>query len=178
MVVPNVANLRQRLLREFHDTMAGGHFGEQKTGEQLSRHYWWPQWGKDVREYCRTCQECQANKPRTFKMNPTPGRMEYPPWPWHTISMDFITSLPTTARRKDAIMVVVDYFTKMGHFIPSSTKATAKQTARLFFDEVCRLHGLPLKIVSDRDSKFTSEFWQSLKQHWGTEVAMSTTFHP
>ena len=68
--------------------------------------------------------------------------------------MDFLTGLPLTRRRKDAIMVVVDYFTKMGHFIPTTTTATALQTPRLFFDRICCNHGLPLKIISDRDSKF------------------------
>jgi hypothetical protein len=92
--------------------------------------------------------------------------------------MDLITCLPETAHRKDAILVVVDYFTKMGHFLPTTTKATAKQVADLFFRETCRLHGLPLKIVSDRDTRFTSEFWQTLMGHWGTELAMSTAFHP
>ena len=64
--------------------------------------------------------------------------------------MDFITCLPETGRRKDAILVVVDYFTKMGHFIPTTTKATAAHVADLFFKEVCRLPGLPLNVISDR----------------------------
>ena len=151
---------------------------QQKTGQQISRHYWWPRWGKDVRDYCQQCPECQANKPRTIRLNPPPDKIPFPPYPWYTISMDFITSLPMTRRRKDAIMVVVDYYTKMGHFIPTTTTATASQTARLFFDRICCLHGLPLKIISDRDSKFASDFWQTLMDCWGTEAAMSTAFHP
>jgi hypothetical protein len=142
--------------------MAGGHFGAEKTGEQLRRHYWWPRCGVDIRAYCVQCQACQANKPRTVRLVPTPGKIQYPPFPWHTISMDFITGLPLTARRNDAILVVIDYFTKMAHFIPTTTTATAVKTAEKFFDRICCLHGLPLKIISDRDSKFASDFWQAL----------------
>jgi hypothetical protein len=158
VVVPDAADLRQRILHEFHDTINGGHFGPEKTGHHLSRHYWWPKWANAVRAYCAQCQPCQANKPRTIRLTPTPGSIPYPPFPWHTISMDFITGLPTTARRKDAILVVVDYFTKMAHFLPTTTTATAEQTADIFFDRICCLHGLPLKIISDRDSKFASSF--------------------
>ena len=111
--------------RRWADTMAEGHFAKQKTGEQLSRHYWWPGWGKDVREYCRQCQDCQANKPKTYKLTPAASSISFPPFPWHTVSMDFITCLSQTRRRKDVILVVVDYFTKMGHFIPTTTTSTA-----------------------------------------------------
>jgi hypothetical protein len=152
IVVPDVAHRRPRILRELHDTMADGHFGPDKTGHLVSRTYWWPKWGEAVRTYCAQCQQCQANKPRTIKLNPSPRRILFPPFPWHTISMDFIPGLPTTARGKDAIMVVVYYFTKMAHFIATTTTPTAEQTAKLFFDRICCLHGLPLKIISDRDS--------------------------
>ena len=76
---------------------------------------------------------CQANKPRTVNMAGPSSRISFPPFPWHTVSMDFITALPQTKRRKDAILVVVDYFTKLGHFIPTTTTVTAPETAKLFF---------------------------------------------
>ena len=70
--------------------------------------------------------------------------------------MDFITQLPKTKASLDAILVVVDMFSKMVHFIPTKTTATAPDTAQLFFDNIFKLHGLPKAIVSDRDAKFTS----------------------
>jgi hypothetical protein len=91
--------------------------------------------------------------------------------------MDFITQLPRTKSGFDAIVVFVDTFSKMVHFAPTKTTATAPDTARLFFDHVVRLHGLPKSVVSDRDAKFTSRFWQSLFQTMGTRLAMSTAFH-
>jgi len=92
--------------------------------------------------------------------------------------MDFIVQLPKTKAGFDAIVVFVDTFSKMTHFAPTKTTASAPDTARLFFDHIFQLHGLPKSIVSDRDAKFTSKFWKSLFQTLGTKLAMSTTFHP
>ena len=76
--------------------------------------------------------------------------------------MDFIVSLPTTTDGYDCIFVVVDRLSKMAHLIPTHSIASAADTARLFFINVFRLHGLPSEIVTDRDSKFTSAFWRQL----------------
>jgi hypothetical protein len=104
--------------------------------------------------------------------------MPIPARPWECVSMDFIVQLPKTRGGNDAIIVFVDMFSKMVHFVPTKTSATAPDTARLFFDHVFRLHGLPKAIVSDRDAKFTSKFWQTLFRTLGTKLAMSTAFHP
>src|SRR5215218_9042149 len=92
--------------------------------------------------------------------------------------MDFIVQLPKTKAGFDAIVVFVDTFSKMTQFAPTKTTASAPDTARLFFDHIFQLHGLPKSIVSDRDAKFTSKFWKSLFQTLGTKLAMSTAFHP
>jgi hypothetical protein len=92
--------------------------------------------------------------------------------------MDFITHLPTTLRGFSAILVVVDRFSKMAHFIPTTTDVSAVETAHLFRDNVFRLHGLPGEIISDRDSRFASEFWQTLYDLLGTDIRLSTSFHP
>jgi transposase InsO family protein len=91
--------------------------------------------------------------------------------------MDFMVSLPPS-RGFDAIMVVVDRFSKMAHFIPTKDEATAQETGRLFFTHVFKLHGLPKDIVSDRDPKFTSKFWRALWKRMGSELKMSTSFRP
>jgi hypothetical protein len=95
--------------------------------------------------------------------------------------MDLITSLPTTKRGNDTIVVFVDKLSKMVHChaTPSKNGETkAPGMARMFFNNIVRLHGVPKKIVSDRDSRFTSHFWRELWRLLGTKLAMSTSFHP
>ena len=92
--------------------------------------------------------------------------------------MDFITALPTTSQGNDAIMVVVDRLSKMAHFIPISSKATAEDVAKLFMREVVRLHGVPLTIVSDRDRRFVSQFWERFTQRMQIKRNLSSAFHP
>ena len=92
--------------------------------------------------------------------------------------MDFVTHLPRTRQKHDALMVVVDYLTKMLILRPTHSSATAVDTARIFVDSVVRMHGLPRAIVSDRDTKFTSTFWREVSRTMGTTLAMSSGFHP
>jgi hypothetical protein len=92
--------------------------------------------------------------------------------------MDFITQLPCTKSGHTCILNVVDRLSKRVHFIPTVNEVNAPQTAKLFFDHVVRLHGMPREIVSDRDPRFTSNFWRSLLELTGTKLAMSTSMHP
>lgn len=96
---------------------------------------------------------------------------------WECISVDFITGLPSAQGGYDSIMVVVDLLTKVSHLIPVKSSYTASDIARLFVKEIFRAHGLPKRIVSDRDAKFTSRFWTSLFQAIGTQLCFSTTYH-
>jgi hypothetical protein len=91
--------------------------------------------------------------------------------------MDFIIELPKV-QGKDGIFVVVDHLTKFAHFLAISMECSASQVAKLFFKEVFRLHGLPKNIVSDRDSRFMSTFWQELFRLVGTKLTPSTSYHP
>ncbi|GJU72895.1 putative nucleotidyltransferase, ribonuclease H [Tanacetum coccineum] len=92
--------------------------------------------------------------------------------------MDFVTGLPTTQKRHDAIWVVVDRLTKSAHFLPIRKNYGISKLAEIFRQEIVRLHGTPTSIVSDRDLKFTSRFWKGLQKAWGTRLKFSTAFHP
>jgi hypothetical protein len=101
-----------------------------------------------------------------------------PEWKWETISMDFITGLPTSTKKNDAIMVVVDKLSKSAHFIPIKSTYKAIDIAQIFMKEIFRLHGMPREIIFDRDTKFTSNFWKSPMAGLETKLLFSTTYHP
>ena len=92
--------------------------------------------------------------------------------------MDFVIGLPRTQRQHDAIWVIVDRLTKFAHFLPVNVEDSLEKLGQLYVDEIVRLHGVPVSIVSDRDPRFTSRFWPSLQIALGTRLHFSTTFHP
>ena len=96
---------------------------------------------------------------------------------WLSLLMDFITDLPPT-NGKDSIFIVVDRLTKMAHFIPCTKTIIGEMTAKLFLDNIYRIHGLPNDIVSDMKTQFTSNFWRGLFQLLGVKINLSTTYHP
>ena len=178
VAIPDYADLRARLLHEFHNTPCAGHLGVNRTMKLISRDYWWPGRKDDVLLHVRRCGACQRNKGATQLPFGEPQPLPVPDHQWKDISMDFITHLPPTRSGYSAIFVVVDRLTKMVHFLPTADSATAEETAALFRDRVFVLHGMPQSIVSDRDSKFTSAFWQELHRLLGVKLNMSTANHP
>jgi hypothetical protein len=175
LAIPDDKALRTLILLEIHD--AGGHFGVEKTYEALERRFFWPHMGKSTKSFVRSCDMCQRQKGAARSGNGLLMPLEIPDRSWSSVSMDFVTGLPLTARGHDAILTVVDRFSKMTHVIPTRKTATAQDTASLFFSWIYRLHGLPRDIVSDRDPQFTSDFWQSLFTLIGTKLSMSTANH-
>ncbi|KAG8501022.1 hypothetical protein CXB51_003082 [Gossypium anomalum] len=101
-----------------------------------------------------------------------------PEWKWDRVNMDFLTGLPFTPRKKDAIWVVIDKLTKSAHFIPVRMDYSLDKLAELYISEIVRLHGVSLSIISDRDPRFTSRFWKKLQKALGTKLSFSTAFHP
>lgn len=137
----------------------------------------WPKLKESVQEYVQQCQICQRAKVEHCKQ---PGLLQphdIPPQPWHTISWDFVEGLPRS-KGVDVILVVVDKLTKYGHFLPLKHPYTAQQVAQLFFDQVYKLHGMPSRIISDRDPVFTSAFWKELFKLSDTILNMSSARHP
>jgi hypothetical protein len=97
---------------------------------------------------------------------------------WKVVTIDFITKLPRTRRQPNSIMVVVDKLTNDAHFIPIKMTHTTINIAEIYMREIARLHGIPKAIVSNRDMKFTSNFWRGLFKGFGTNMKFSTTYHP
>ena len=96
---------------------------------------------------------------------------------WSEVSMDFITDL-RTSKGNDSIFVVIDTLTKNTHFISISSKSKALQVTDSYVKNIFKLHGFPNVIVSDRDPKFTSNFWKEWFHQVGTSLTMSTSYHP
>ena len=92
--------------------------------------------------------------------------------------MDFVTHLPQTSRRHDAVWVIVDRLTKSAHILAVWMTFTMEEFCRLYIQEIVRLHGVSVSIVSDRDPRFTTHFWKSFQRAMGTQLMMSTAFHP
>ena len=95
-----------------------------------------------------------------------------------SLIMDFVTHLPRTSRKHDAVWVIVDRLTKSAHFMAVRMTFTLKEFCRLYIREMVRFHGVPVSIVSDRDPRFTAQFWKSFQKAMGTQLSMSTSFHP
>jgi hypothetical protein len=165
-------------MHDHHDAAVAGHLGFDKCYENISRYFFWPRLADNLRRYIASCDTCQRTKSSTQQPAGLLQPLEVPKDRWEQVSMDFIIQLPPTKRGHDAITVIVDRFSKMTHLAPCKTEATAPEIAQIFFDTVFKHHGMPLSIVSDRDAKFTSEFWKSLMKKLGTKLAMSTAFHP
>ncbi|KAF8754692.1 hypothetical protein RHS01_06132 [Rhizoctonia solani] len=176
LVVPDSEPLKERLLREFHNSPLAGHPGQQRTLELISRSYWWPGMKSSAKEWVECCPTCQANR-RAHAPAIALKPLEVPPFPFHTISYDFITGFPKS-NGYDAVLVVIDSFSKFGHFIPTTKKVTAKGLADLFITHVWKLHGLPIKTVLDRGTTFTGKFLRALYQRLGIKPAFSSAYHP
>ena len=170
-------SLRLKVTQSCHDSPLSGHFGFGKTLELINRNYWWPQQWKMVKHFIRTCNTCARTKSNRHKPYGLLEPLPVPNRPWDSISMDFIVELPEV-NGKNAILVVVDRFTKMASFIPCHNTIDANGTAQLFLDYVVCHHGLPTNIVSDRGSIFVSKFWKQLMHLLGIKISLSTAYHP
>ena len=123
-----------------------GHFGQRKTLELVTRDFYWPNMDETINEYVKTCDACQQNKSRRHAKYGLLEPLVVPYAPRKSISVDFIVALPES-EGKTQIMVVVDHFTKMAHFVASNMEATATDVANKFVSEIWKAHGLPDEII-------------------------------
>ncbi|GJV14491.1 putative reverse transcriptase domain-containing protein [Tanacetum coccineum] len=146
--------------------------------QDLKKLYWWPNMKAIIAKYVGKCLTCSRVKAECQKPSGLLVQPEIPMWKWERITMDFITKLPKTSNGHDTIWVIVDRLTKSAHFIPTRETDSMETLTRLYIKEIVSRHGVPISIISDRDSHFTSRFWQSLQNALGTQLDMSTTYHP
>lgn len=143
----------------------------------LRRAYYWPQMVDDVAQYVKTCLVYQKDKSDRLTQAGLLEPLAIPKRPWESVSLDFITGLPKVGDLT-TILVVVDRFSKYATFIAAPQYISAEDTTRLFFSHVVKYWGLPKDIVSDRESRFTSNFWTQLFKCLKSKLSHSSSFHP
>jgi len=175
--VPKDEKLRAEIIWLHHDVLAAEHGGRWKTVELVTRNYWWLGITRDVGRYVKVCNLCQRMKNKIEEVAGKLKLSEILEKPWTHLIVDFITKLPVVAG-KDAILVVCDQLSKMTHFVATTERTSVEGLARLFWDNVWKLHGLPESMVSDRGPQFVVELTKELNRMLGIETRLSTVFHP
>lgn len=160
-----------------HSSPVGGHSGIPVTLRRAKQLFAWKGMNTSVRNFVASCRICQQAKPDRSKLPGLLQPLAVPERAWTVISIDFIEGLPPSGRC-NAILVIVDVFTKYAHFLALRHPFTAASVATLFMQNIYRLHGMPSAIVSDRDRIFTSKLWTELFKLSHVELRMSTTYHP
>ncbi|KAA3490754.1 DNA/RNA polymerases superfamily protein [Gossypium australe] len=176
--MPKDGELRQKILHDAHSSLYAMHPGGSKMYRDLREQFWWPGLKREVTEFVGKCLTCQQVKAEHQLPSGLLQPVKIPQWKWERITMDFVSGLPLTASKKDAVWVIVDRLTKSAHFIPVRMDFSLQKLAKLYVSEIVRLHGVPTSIISDRDPRFTSRFWKALHQALGTRLDFSTAFHP
>ncbi|KAJ9566939.1 hypothetical protein OSB04_002905 [Centaurea solstitialis] len=176
--VPRIGGLREVILEEAHKSRLSIHPGGTKMYHDLRTEYWWLGMKVDIGRYVEKCMTCLQVKVEHLRPYGSLQALEVPVWKWEELMMDLVTKLPKTSRQHDSIWVIVDRLTKSAHFLPVRESYSMEKWAQLYIDEIIARHGVPVKVISDRDSRFTSKFWKSMQRELGTRVALSTAYHP
>ena len=178
MIVPDDVSTRNFIVTELHAVPYSIHPGVQRTIQRVRKSFYWKGMTGNIREFVETCPVCQMEKADHTLSRGKLQSTQIPESKWKEISLDFITDLPVTRRRKDSILTVVDKATRMVHLLPCRKAITAAETATLVWENVVKLHGVPTAIYSDRGTQFTSQFWKTLWGLTGTQLKFSTAYHP
>ena len=179
ITVPKGQGLRDEILRIAHHSLLSIHPGSSKMYRDVRRYYHWPGMKRSVAQWVAQCPTCQQVKVEHQVPGGLLQSLPIPQWKWDSISMDFITGLPTApGRSNNSIWVIVDRLTKVTHLLPMRDTDKVEVLAELYIDQIVKLHGVPSDIVSDRDPRFTASFWEALQEALGTKLYRSTAFHP
>ncbi|KAL3523596.1 hypothetical protein ACH5RR_016430 [Cinchona calisaya] len=178
LCVPNDPKLRKSVLEEAHNSKFSIHPGSTKMYRDLKQHFWWNGMKREVAEFVAKCLVCQQVKAEYQRPGGLLKPLDIPMWKWEHVSMDFVVGLPKTRQGNDTIWVIVDRLTKTAHFLPMRATTPMEKRVTMYMDHIVRPHGVPVSIVSDRDPRFVSGFWESFQRAMGTNLKISTAFHP
>ncbi|GJV33812.1 putative reverse transcriptase domain-containing protein [Tanacetum coccineum] len=176
--LPCYGDLRSVIMHESHKSKYSIHLGSEKMYQDMKKLYWWPNMKADIATYVSKCLTCARVKAEHQRPSGLLVQPEIPEWKWDNITMDFITKLPKSSQGFDTIWVIVDRLTKSAHFLPIRENDPLDKLARLYLNRIVARHGIPVSIICDRDGRFTSNFWKSFQKALGTDISMSTAYHP
>lgn len=168
---------QHKVIKALHDSPIGGHYGVMVTYTRIKKLFYWPKMKQCIQNYVNACAICQQSKTERIHYPGLLQPLAVPEQAWQTVTLDFIEGLPKSSNY-NSILVVVDKFSKYAHFIKLKHPFTALKVAQVYMENVYKLHGMPQALVSDRDSIFTSNLWQELFKKSGTELRMSSAYHP
>ena len=179
LVVVDDISLKRGVISLYHDSPTAGHPGISNMVWAIARDFWWPAMKKDVTEYIKGCTRCQAGKNQPNKPKPPlfPLSSDTYSTPFTSIAMDFIVKLPPS-ESYDTILTITDTFSKASIFIPCNETVNVEQTAKLYTTYVLPHYGLPHRIISDRNPRFTSVFSRELCRTLGILQNISMAYHP
>lgn len=170
-------SMRLDLIKELHSGGLDGDFGMDKTTMLVKKRYFWPRINKDVMkcfEYCRICQLAKGRNQNMGLYTP----FSVPENPWEDVSINFVLGLSRTQRKHHSVMVVVDQFSKMSHFLACKKISDVIEVFVLFLKEIVRLHSLLRSITSHRDIRFLGHFWRPLWKKMGSKFMYNSSYHP
>ncbi|GJW22855.1 putative reverse transcriptase domain-containing protein [Tanacetum coccineum] len=151
-----LGDVRTLIMDEAHKSKYSVHPGADKMYYDLRDRYWWSGIKKDIAIYVSRCLTCLKVKAEHQRPSGLLHQPEIPEWKWDGIAMDFVTKLPRISSEHDTIWVIVDRLTKSAYFLPMREDYKMDRLARLYLNEIGARHGVPISIISDRDSRFTS----------------------
>ncbi|GKB96796.1 putative reverse transcriptase domain-containing protein [Tanacetum coccineum] len=176
--LPLFGGLQDLIMHESYKSKYSIHPGSDKMYQDLNKLYWWPNMKAEIATYVSKCLTYAKVKAEHQKPSGLLQQPEIPEWKWEKITMDFVSGLPRTPSGYDSIWVIVDRLTKSAHFLPIKKTDSIEKLAQLYLKEIVCKHGMPTSIISDRDILFTLRFWKSLQEAMGTQLDMSTAYHP
>ena len=175
--VPKDPILQEKIIRLHHTSITTGHPGRFKTQELITRNYWWPRIQADVQSYVDGCETCQRTKTHHGKRHAPLNPNAIPSGPWETVTADMIGPLPAS-NGFDAILVIVDWFSKTGIAVPTQTELNSVGWAKEYIKHVFSKHGLSRKFISDQGSQFVLRFIKDVWTLLGIEGNPSMAYHP
>ena len=178
VVVPDDLDVKSLMVSELHSVPYAAHPGVQQTISKVRRYFWWKGMAGDIREFVESCPTCQLEKTDHTQRKGSLQSLAILEAKWQEVSVDFITDFPASSDGEDSIMTVVDRATKMVHLIPCRKTTTAGEAARLYWQQVVRLHGVPRAIHTDRGAQFIGKWWREIWTLLGTKLRYGTAYHP